>query len=563
VVKSKRLLIIVPVVVLGLILVILFMPAQRVSIEGVGKVSFETTVTLSVGSEVAYAAPDTATNSPTTNTGTAWTDPTNAYADGTNAATITSGAPSGNNVWGDYGFSLTGATITQVRVRYDAWSVGDTIVNTVAYNAVTRGTSSLEATTLTFAHNVGNQTNKVLIVGVSYENSASPVKSVSGVTYNGAAMTLIAKQTTGGTTIMEVSLWYLLDASLPNDNVNHNVVVTVPTGTGNAIVAGAISLYNANQAAPTNFGGSGDATDPVTKQYTTTVNNTMAVDVAGCGNSGSYTATGQTERYDAASASTATGAGGTRLVATAGTVTNSWNYSSTVNRQAMLVCGVQSYTYQSSFEQIRVDVSWDGGSSWSNKATTTTTALEATYWYDVTAAPPGGWTPAKLANGQLQVRADAVTVGSASTVSLDWLPVEVTYTPAVPDISVDPTTYYFGTVTESSTPSTITTYFTITNASTIQTDQTIGVTTNTWSGGIAWSHNDSGSPGANAAALLANRGGSWGIGDIIVKYSSPVYIYENCPASTNYSFGLKLLAPTSFSDGVQKQIVVRITAVAG
>jgi hypothetical protein len=35
--------------------------------------------------------------------------------------------------------------------------------------------------------------------------------------------------------------------------------------------------------------------------------------------------------------------------------------------------------------------------------------------------------PAKLVNGQLQVRADAVTVGTASIVSLDWLPVEVTY----------------------------------------------------------------------------------------------------------------------------------------
>jgi hypothetical protein len=77
------------------------------------------------------------------------------------------------------------------------------------------------------------------------------------------------------------------------------------------------------------------------------------------------------------------------------------------------------------FEQIRVDVSWDGGTHWSNKATTTTTGTEATYWYDVTGAT--AWTPAKLADGQLQVRADAQTVNSASTVSLDWLSVEVTY----------------------------------------------------------------------------------------------------------------------------------------
>ena len=53
----KRLLVIVPVVVM-LTLVSLFMPGRRLSIEGVGTLSFETTVTLSVGSEVAYAAPD-------------------------------------------------------------------------------------------------------------------------------------------------------------------------------------------------------------------------------------------------------------------------------------------------------------------------------------------------------------------------------------------------------------------------------------------------------------------------------------------------------------------------
>jgi len=142
-----------------------------------------------------------ATNSPTTNTGTAWTNPANAYADGGGVATITSAKPSGNNVWGTYGFSLTGYTITQVRVRYDALTGGN--------------------------------------------------------------------------------------------------------------------------------------------------------------------------------------------------------------------------------EQIRIDVSWDGGTTWSAQQVTALSGTETTYWYDVTAET--AWTPAKLADGQLQVRADAYSVGGAGSVSLDWLPVEVTY----------------------------------------------------------------------------------------------------------------------------------------
>lgn len=52
----KRLLIIIPVV--GLILVSIFMPVRQVSIEGIGTLSFETTITLSVGAEVAHASPD-------------------------------------------------------------------------------------------------------------------------------------------------------------------------------------------------------------------------------------------------------------------------------------------------------------------------------------------------------------------------------------------------------------------------------------------------------------------------------------------------------------------------
>ena len=70
-----------------------FIPAREMSIEGIGQLSFETKITLSVGSETAYAAPDLITNSPSADSG-GWTDPTNAYADGGGYAYITSGTPS-------------------------------------------------------------------------------------------------------------------------------------------------------------------------------------------------------------------------------------------------------------------------------------------------------------------------------------------------------------------------------------------------------------------------------------------------------------------------------------
>ena len=75
----RRLLIAIPVAA-GLILVTLFMPAQRLSIEGIGMLSFETTVTLSVGYEVAYASPGEYLLNPSFTGGTTnWTLSTTTY----------------------------------------------------------------------------------------------------------------------------------------------------------------------------------------------------------------------------------------------------------------------------------------------------------------------------------------------------------------------------------------------------------------------------------------------------------------------------------------------------
>ena len=153
------------------------------------------------------------------------------------------------------------------------------------------------------------------------------------------------------------------------------------------------------------------------------------------------------------------------------------------------------------------------------------------------------------------------TLGAAHTGSAYMARLRVTV--SEPAITVSPTDYNFGVVAVSSIPSTTTVYFAIDNTSTMQTDQTISVTTENWTGGQGWFHSDTATAGDNTAGILTNRGGIWGTGDVIVKYNSPNFIYENCPPTTDYSFGLKLKVPTIFNDGVQKSIVVRITAVAG
>jgi hypothetical protein len=69
-----------------------------------------------------YYDPVTTSNSPTTNSGL-WANPLNAYADGTNYTSITSGSPSTAQIYGGYGFNLTGNVIQSVKVGFDAYNL--------------------------------------------------------------------------------------------------------------------------------------------------------------------------------------------------------------------------------------------------------------------------------------------------------------------------------------------------------------------------------------------------------------------------------------------------------
>jgi len=119
----RRLLIIAP-VFLALTVISLFMPAQRVTIEGIGRLSFETTVTLYVGQEAARASPDeTGWHSPSANEDNSnWTDPQNAYASDDAYMTTTTTGEDGATVK-LYNFNISipsGSTINGIEVGIEA-----------------------------------------------------------------------------------------------------------------------------------------------------------------------------------------------------------------------------------------------------------------------------------------------------------------------------------------------------------------------------------------------------------------------------------------------------------
>ena len=138
--------------------------------------------------------------------------------------------------------------------------------------------------------------------------------------------------------------------------------------------------------------------------------------------------------------------------------------------------------------------------------------------------------------------------------------VTVNATPEYISIAVNITDYDFAGVAPSTWTNTTTSHFGITNTSTVTTDNTIKVLASTWVGGNPWTHSDDGVPGSNIVALKSNKGGTWGTGDVIVAYTTPLVLASSQAAMTDWAFGLALGAPTEFSDGAQKGNCVRITA---
>ena len=134
----------------------------------------------------------------------------------------------------------------------------------------------------------------------------------------------------------------------------------------------------------------------------------------------------------------------------------------------------------------------------------------------------------------------------------------VTYTPGTStSISNSPTSYNFGAINANGTIATGLNYFTVTNTSGSAVNITISGTDIT--GGTTWTLSDTATPGANTIGMQAGLSG--GAYNINVKKTAPFNtLKSNLAANANQSWGLQLLAPTSYSDNVQKAGTITLTA---
>lgn len=104
----------------------------------------------------------------------------------------------------------------------------------IAYDNSTQGTSA--STPLTFAHTVAGS-NRLLFVSCTVNTG----RTVSGITYNGVAMTSINSKTDGGGLV--TYLWYLIAPATGSNNV-----IVTAAGGATSVVATASSYANCLQS---------------------------------------------------------------------------------------------------------------------------------------------------------------------------------------------------------------------------------------------------------------------------------------------------------------------------
>lgn len=189
----------------------------------------------------------------------------------------------------------------------------------IAFDAASSGQSE-SGSSLTFSHTCTGS-NLLLLVGVA-SNSTNGT-DVSGVTYNGVAMTLI------GTKASADNETYLFRLVAPAAGAN-NVVVSFTED--RIIRAGAVSVTGVNQATPIGATGnaSGSGTD-ITVDVTTDTANSWILDAIASGAGAAHTLTvgaGQTSRWDLnGGANNRRGAGSTEPTTTTGAYTMNWTSS--------------------------------------------------------------------------------------------------------------------------------------------------------------------------------------------------------------------------------------------
>ncbi|HEV2113268.1 MAG TPA: hypothetical protein VGR50_03910, partial [Terriglobales bacterium] len=174
------------------------------------------------------------------------------------------------------------ASASQTLSGKATWVIGAVIINPAAGNG--NGT-------LTFAHTTAG-TNRLMMVGVSLNLTNSTAATVSSVTYNGVALTLMGSHNDAGNT-RRMELWKLVAPPTGTFNVVVTIGGLTLTQSNMGVVAGATTFTGVDQNTPSGTFASNDGAASTNSTVTVTSNpGEVVIDTLATG--GDVTVTGFT-----------------------------------------------------------------------------------------------------------------------------------------------------------------------------------------------------------------------------------------------------------------------------
>lgn len=193
----------------------------------------------------------------------------------------------------------------------------------IAFDAVTTGYENTAVTSKTISHTItASGSDHYLVAVCTWRNLAN----ITGITWNGVALTKKVENSGGNFQTMGAEIWYLVAP----DTGTHDLVVTWAS-TGGAVHIAAVSFTGVDQAEPEASASVGDHGGSPSLTIDTVADDSMIIDGVDNNfvNSGFTAGANQTERWDInINADSGSHAGSTEQATTPGTYTMSWTYGS-------------------------------------------------------------------------------------------------------------------------------------------------------------------------------------------------------------------------------------------
>jgi prepilin-type N-terminal cleavage/methylation domain-containing protein len=209
-----------------------------------------------------------------------------------------------------------------------SFQVGSEGGSGVSVDAVSSGTTAAYTdTTMTVAHTTGSGSDRLMLVAISYNNNDD--ETVTGVTYNGTALTQVGERNNGNDAQVYI---YILVAP---DTGTHNVVINFSSALDEGAIAGVMTFTGVDQSTPLGtFASSiGDDSTPATVSISS-ASGELVFGVVSSEYEALTASSGQDERWNMSISGAGTnGAGGTD--AGAPTVTMSWSLDPSYNHWAI------------------------------------------------------------------------------------------------------------------------------------------------------------------------------------------------------------------------------------